>query len=802
MSQAAAISQQRIRFEEVTPAHEYAAFLAVSIEQLVAHLGLPLYEGYDDLDEMRLTFLTLPSGETVTVGEYLNCPQPGTSIYVDAAMQNIPQIVFESCLQLQVAREEVMWFHPDWQDEIDRLYAEHGNIEKRPELSQIEEIQHQQYEPIDCFNHALRIYPREYVPATYWAMLQHNLGLAYFNRNQGDRRENLERSIECFNKSLEIFTQDEFPDKWKINQDDLSESQLSLEVLPKTDIDYLSLVMLPEVQSDLPKLECYDIAIVGAGISSAYTLIHYMSQLERQATIKADFTQKHLSVPVRIVITEKSGEFWAGIPYGHRSGRNTLLVSPLHEFIPQQQERQNFIDWLTFNRDRIFNQQDYNQGELSCKWLQDNQEAMSQGLWDDLFIPRSTFGLYIQERVAQLITTATAKGLIEFKLITADVLDVQNIQDNYQVDLAGKEHTSFLAKQLVLAIGSSPNIIFEKAKLSDSVDGICYIDNIYEPSLDFNIDRICKSLAQSTDQSQRQVLMIGSNAGTLDTLYSINNSQIAVDLIDKFIVLSPNAAFPHRISKGIVELNYQPRYLLELVKSASFTAKEIFIAVKQDVAAATAQNINVSDINGDISKIIMWALNKLNPAQQKQFVIKYAVEIGKYLRRAGSEYLDVVNNLVAQHKLELIKGRFATYSPLTTGGYSCEYIDSDNGTHQVLDNPIRIIINCAGFQDVTKSSSILIQNLIRRNICTPNDSNRGFIIDKNFKANYNFYIMGPLVAGNIDGDFKIWHAESCQRIISLSERLAATLLESEQGVSLESVSEMSIRERLPQLSFA
>jgi hypothetical protein len=228
-----------VRFEEVSPANQDAAFLAVSIEQLVAHLGLPLYEGYDDLGEMRLTFLTLPSGETVTVGEYFNCSQPGTSIYVDTAMQNIPQIVFESCLQLQVAREEVMWFHPDWQDEIDRLYAEHGSIwqsqryaiEKRPESSQLEKsTQLQQYEPMDCFNHALKIYTRDYVPATYWAMLQHNLGLAYFNRSQGDRKENIERSIECFNKSLEIYTRNEFPEKWKINQDDLEKSHQSIEL--------------------------------------------------------------------------------------------------------------------------------------------------------------------------------------------------------------------------------------------------------------------------------------------------------------------------------------------------------------------------------------------------------------------------------------------------------------------------------------------------------------------------------------------------------------------------------------------
>jgi uncharacterized protein YjbI with pentapeptide repeats len=233
MSQPAETIQQRVRFEEVTPANTAAAFLDASIESLVVPLGLPIYDGYDGLDDLQLTFLTLPSGATVTLASYLNSPQPGTSIHVDSALQNIPQVIFESCQQLQVSREEVLWFNPDWQEEIEGLYAEHGSIwqsqryanEKRPELSQVEEPQRKQYEPIDCFNHALRIYTREYIPATYWAMLQRNLGLAYQNRRQGDRKENLERSIECFNKSLAIFTQNDFPDKWKINYHDLDNSK-------------------------------------------------------------------------------------------------------------------------------------------------------------------------------------------------------------------------------------------------------------------------------------------------------------------------------------------------------------------------------------------------------------------------------------------------------------------------------------------------------------------------------------------------------------------------------------------------
>ena len=558
-------------------------------------------------------------------------------------------------------------------------------------------------------------------------------------------------------------------------------------------MQYSSPSVLTNLQSDrLQSEKCYDLAIIGAGISSAYTLIDYISLLE-QSSSSAGTERQHQ--PVKILVTEKSDEFWTGIPYGSRSGRNALLISPLQEFIPQQQEREHFIDWLNQNREWVFESQKHSNGRLANKWLQANGAAMSEGRWDDLFIPRNTFGLYLNQRVTDLLATATATGLIEVDLLTVDVQDVRWIENIYRVDVtpSAENESHFWAKKLVLAIGSPPNVAFESARSDALEQGICYIDNMYEPSLDFNIDRICKSLASSAHPSQRQVLIVGSNAGTLDALYSINNSKLATSLIDKFIVLSPNAAFPHRISREVVQTTYIPQHLLALVKSASFTAKQIFEAVQQDVANATAANINISDIYIDISKVVMQALNQLSFDEQKQFVFKYAVEIGKLQRRAGGEYLDVVDALICQNKLEFLKGRFVRFSA-ATGGSRCEYLAGAEREQKVLNAPIGAIVNCAGFQDVTKSSSVLIQNLIRRKICIPNDSNRGFVIDKNFEASKNCYVMGPLIAGNIDGNFKVWHAESCQRIIGLAQQLAQVLLQAEQ---MESASIVAVPELEP-----
>jgi hypothetical protein len=222
MNDAATIASRLVRLEEITPAAEYAAYFSVSLAPLVAHLDLPIFNGYDDLDLLKFTFLTLPSGETVTLTEY--AADPKTSLCVDLKQQqDIPQIIFDSCQKLRISRSEIEWIHQDWREAVERLYAEHGEIESinRPDSSTV--TLHQESEPIYCLYYALEIYPRARIPE-YWAMLQHNLGLAYYHRTQGERWRNLQESIDCFNRSIEVFTQDKFPQKYQINREDLDRS--------------------------------------------------------------------------------------------------------------------------------------------------------------------------------------------------------------------------------------------------------------------------------------------------------------------------------------------------------------------------------------------------------------------------------------------------------------------------------------------------------------------------------------------------------------------------------------------------
>jgi tetratricopeptide (TPR) repeat protein len=54
-----------------------------------------------------------------------------------------------------------------------------------------------------------------------WAMTQNNLGNAYQNLPTGDRGENLQRAIACYEAALRVYTEREFPMDWAMTQKNL-----------------------------------------------------------------------------------------------------------------------------------------------------------------------------------------------------------------------------------------------------------------------------------------------------------------------------------------------------------------------------------------------------------------------------------------------------------------------------------------------------------------------------------------------------------------------------------------------------
>ena len=524
----------------------------------------------------------------------------------------------------------------------------------------------------------------------------------------------------------------------------------------------------------IPSNNNYDLAIVGSGISCAYTLTHYLSLLSEKLAAIEDKTAIRT---IRVAVFDKSGEFWRGIPYGSRSGKQALIITPLKEFLPAP-ERNLFIDWLKANNQLVLNSLESRSGDLNRKWLNSYRQAIEQDDWDELFVPRYLFGWYLQERVSNLLESASAQNYVRCEEIAAEIDDVQKLDRAYQIETTDREQ--YLAAKVVLAIGSPPNKAafarqLEILEQSSQNENLCCITNMYEPSQDESIERIHQHLVKSSADS-KQVLIVGSNASALETIYSLNNRSEVAKLIDRYIVISPSGEFPHRIIANPAQTDFVPQQLDLLIQQSNFTAKQIYEAAREDVLTALADGETIDGTYGIISQRVIAALNLLSYEEQKQFVIKYGIKIGKFQRRAGSDYLNIAEKLIFEGKLQFIKGKFAGTIPLGNRQTGFEFVTRTSTEIEVFSDSIQVIINCAGFQNLTKSSSPLINNLIQRGICTPNDSLGGFEMNENFETSENFYLMGPLVAGNINQKLKVWHAESCGRIFNLSQNLANVLI--------------------------
>lgn len=517
-----------------------------------------------------------------------------------------------------------------------------------------------------------------------------------------------------------------------------------------------------------PKDHIYDLVFIGAGISSAYTLLNYLRILKENPG-------KH---PLKIAVLEKTGEYWMGVPYGKKTGSNPLLITSLREFIAQDDERKHFSDWLSENKDWVFSAAIPIKGKMMKKWWADHAEEIAQGNWDDVFIPRKAFGLYLQQEVENAITEAKENSLLSLDYLDAQVEIVRKMGDEYQISLLTNsgEIQKISASKTVLAVGSPPNIGFWKDQEKLEASGLTYIQNVYEPGMSKTLEILGQIAQKQENKGKRGVLIIGSNASTLDTLFTFSNEETEENRVDHYYILSPNASFPHRISKNPTSNQFEAKNLVLLKENGNFNAPDILQAVQKDCAEAEANGFRISDIFPEISRSMIACLDCLSMEEQKRFVAKESIEIGKLQRRAGYEYLDVVEMLRSQGRLTMISGRFTRFVEMRGENAVFEYAQGRNGENTELEIPVQLIINCAGFQDLANPPKGLISNLIEEGICQTNESKRGFLMNENFETQPNFYIMGPLVAGNVNKRLRVWHAESCTRIIALSKQLAEVLV--------------------------
>jgi len=359
-------------------------------------------------------------------------------------------------------------------------------------------------------------------------------------------------------------------------------------------------------------------------------------------------------------------------------------------------------------------------------------------------------------------------------LIQGEAIDVEKTEDGLYtivVEEKNEHHLVIVAKKLVVATGSAP----VKRYVTNVDNGLyIYINDVYEPLLDENITMLDKALSNTADEKERNVLIIGANASSIELLYLLNNLPDIKNKINKIVAISPRGSMPCHIDQEEHE-NY-PCPQLDILKQG--TAYDIHTLVK-----AAKKDIELTIRNGVINvpytaRVISYTLEQmqaLDEDSKKVFYGVYGMQLTRLIRRSGPAYKGATGALIQAKKLELLKGEFLSITPGVNGGL-LNYADPATKELNTFHLSFKVVINCTGSDNLDVSVSRLLYNLVHKKICEENLSGKGFIVNENFEAAPNLYVIGPLLGGNMNKRIYTWHLENVAKLFYYAPFLAGCLL--------------------------
>jgi uncharacterized NAD(P)/FAD-binding protein YdhS len=503
-----------------------------------------------------------------------------------------------------------------------------------------------------------------------------------------------------------------------------------------------------------------DLAIVGAGVSGAQSLLAVLDQLSSAPT-----RQK------RIVVIERHPAFFSGVAYGPRSGPGSLTLSTLERFLPND-ERAEFVEWLDAHCDDVLHAVDIDEA-----WVDRHRHAIVEGRWESLYIPRRLYGRYLAERVEAAIALARSEGVADVACVNAEVTKVVEAGDRYMLAVdSGDETFQIDAAVVVLSIGSPP---VQRLTTDDDAPADAVVCDIYDPGLEQTLTSVERRLA-ALPRPDRSVLVVGGNAAAIEFVLAART--LVRNLAATITVLSPSGRPRHWHRKSAQGSARLPA-LMALRTSADagrhVSASDLYEAVAADLSAAVASGTDLSAVPAIVETIPSF-LGKLDSESRTALAAEYGMRMTNLLREDCGDAIDIMDASVAAGVIGFETGRYRSARCVETG-FEVEVSD-DDGT-RTLDRRYGVIVGAVGFEAVSTTRAGLIRQLLDDGIARSSGSDRGFEADSRFQAADRLFVTGPLLAGNANISMLIWHAESVRRILEITAAAAPAIVGELHAVS-------------------
>lgn len=381
-------------------------------------------------------------------------------------------------------------------------------------------------------------------------------------------------------------------------------------------------------------------------------------------------------------------------------------------------------------------------------------------------------GRFTQSKFDSLLATVEERGYVQLETIRAEVIDVSPNGSAYEVsyELPDGSVSKLTAAKVVMATGSAP---VKDVVLPEGDESVVLINDLYSPSAESNIKKITEVLEATPNASNRNVLMIGTNASSIEFMYLLSGLPELLGKINKLVAISRSGLYPYHIIDKTLD-NYPTENLDALKANGNYNVKELVAAAMADLKVATKDGVIIPYVD----KLIGFTMELLKPLDEEakqQFIGIYGMQLSNQFRRSGSDYKGGEGYLLELSKLSMLKGGFDNIEPTGNGG-KLHYTDTDTQKPGVYADTFKVVINCTGANDLDKSSSRVIYNLVHNGIAKVNLSGKGLHVNEKFEAAPNLYVMGPLLGGNKNERIHFWHLENASRIMFLAPYLAEELV--------------------------
>jgi uncharacterized NAD(P)/FAD-binding protein YdhS len=364
------------------------------------------------------------------------------------------------------------------------------------------------------------------------------------------------------------------------------------------------------------------------------------------------------------------------------------------------------------------------------------------------FIPRMIYGDYVRGIMQHHLQAPAESAAVRTTFLEGDAVDV-SLQEGGGAEIILADGSRVSADRVVLATGNEPPAgLPGSAELQEHP---AWIGNPWQP------------WENRLPASGGTIVVLGTGLTTVDAVITLR----ALGWQGVVHAVSRNGWLPHSHFRGIEYPNFPPPN----VDLADLGLKKLVALMEDHCARLREKGANPAIIVDKMRPHTQRVWQRFTREERLEFVKHYAARWNISRHRIGPEIYAQLTTAQLTGQLQV---QAAVIESVKADGNKVS-VHLSGGKTLTVD----LVINATGPNSkFTATSSVLLQNLLRRGLVTPDETEMGArvdadytIIDRDGKRSGIFLALGPLLRGTL------WETIAVPELRGQARRTAETLLD-------------------------